>query len=84
MVALTAFALGCPVPAVAFGTTFSALWFRAVYGRTWEIWCYATGQCLALVAALAWWQSLPGHDTPAPAGPVLGALPLVFLLAVVA
>ncbi|MGY1840996.1 MULTISPECIES: diguanylate cyclase domain-containing protein [unclassified Modestobacter] len=84
VVALTAFALGCPVPAVAFGATFSALWFRAVYGRTRDIWFYATGQCLALVAALVWWQSLPGHDTPAPAGPVLGALPLVFLLAVVA
>ncbi|MGY1857999.1 diguanylate cyclase domain-containing protein [Modestobacter sp. SYSU DS0290] len=84
VVAVTAFALGCPVPAVAFGATFSALWFRAVYGRTRDIWLYATGQCVALVAALVWWQSVPGHDEPAPAGPVLGALPLAFLLAVVA
>ncbi|MGY1842759.1 hypothetical protein [Modestobacter sp. SYSU DS0875] len=84
VVAVTAFALGCPVPAVAFGATFSALWFRAVYGRTRDIWFYAAGQCLALIAALVWWQWVPGHETAAPAGPVLGALPLAFLLAVVA
>ncbi|MGY2081314.1 GGDEF domain-containing protein [Modestobacter sp. SYSU DS0657] len=83
VVAVTAFALGCPVPAVAFGATFSALWFRAVYGRTRDIWFYAAGQCLALIAALVWWQWVPGHETAAPAGPVLGALPLAFLLAVV-
>ena len=77
-------ALASPVPAVALAVTFSALWFRAVYGRTWEICFYATAQCAALVAALVWWQAVPGHDTSAPAGPLLGALPMAPLLAIVA
>ena len=83
-VAIGAFALASPVPAVALGVTFSALWFRAVYGRTWEIWCYAAAQCTALVAALVLWQTVPGHDAAAPAAPLLGALPIAPLLALVA
>ncbi|MBB3675412.1 diguanylate cyclase (GGDEF)-like protein [Modestobacter versicolor] len=83
-VAVCVLALASPVPAVALGVTFSALWFRAVYGRTWEIWFYATAQCAGLVAALALWQVVPGHAAAAPAAPLLGALPIAPLLAVVA
>jgi diguanylate cyclase (GGDEF)-like protein len=82
--AIGLFALASPVPAVALGVTFSALWFRAVYGRTWEIWFYAVVQCAALVSTLPLWQAVPGHDVAAPAAPLLGALPLAPLLAVVA
>ena len=83
-VAVGLFALASPVPAVALGVTFSALWFRAVYGRTWEIWCYAAAQCAALIGTLALWQTVPGHDAAAPAAPLLGALPIAPLLALVA
>jgi diguanylate cyclase (GGDEF)-like protein len=82
--AIGLFALASPVPAVALGVTFSALWFRAVYGRRWEIWFYAATQCAGLVGALALWQTVPGHDVAAPAAPLLGALPIAPLLALVA
>ncbi|MCZ2825019.1 MULTISPECIES: GGDEF domain-containing protein [unclassified Modestobacter] len=82
--AVCAFALASPVPAVALGVTFSALWFRAVYGRTWETWAYTAAQCAGLVAALLLWEAVPGHATAAPAAPLLGALPIAPLLAVVA
>ncbi|WP_164702674.1 GGDEF domain-containing protein [Modestobacter sp. KNN46-3] len=83
-VAVCVFALASPVPAVALGVTFSALWFRAVYGRTWETWAYTAAQCAGLVAALLLWEVVPGHAGAAPAAPLLGALPIAPLLAVVA
>ncbi|WP_249522283.1 GGDEF domain-containing protein [Modestobacter marinus] len=83
-VAICLFALASPVPAVALGVTFSALWFRAVYGRDRDTWAYTTAQCAGLVAALALWEVFPGHTAPAPAAPLLGALPIAPLLAVVA
>ncbi|MCZ2837546.1 GGDEF domain-containing protein [Modestobacter sp. VKM Ac-2985] len=83
-VAICVFALASPVPAAALGVTFAALWFRAVYGRTWETGAYTAAQCAGLVAALALWEVVPGHATAAPAAPLLGALPIAPLLAVVA
>ncbi|MCZ2814532.1 GGDEF domain-containing protein [Modestobacter sp. VKM Ac-2984] len=81
--AICAFALASPVPAVALGVTFPALWFRAVYGHTRETWAYTAAQCTGLVAALALWEVVPWHATAAPAAPLLGALPIAPLLAVV-
>ncbi|HEV7728348.1 MAG TPA: GGDEF domain-containing protein [Modestobacter sp.] len=84
VLAAALFALACPEPAVAFGMTFSALWFRAVYGRTRDVGAYAIGMSLALVASLLWWDVVPGHAATAPMSPVLGALPVMLLNAVVA
>src|SRR4051794_6390145 len=36
VLAVTAFALASPMPAVAFGIVFPAMWFRVMYGRTWR------------------------------------------------
>ncbi|MCW2676400.1 MAG: putative Diguanylate kinase [Modestobacter sp.] len=84
VLATALFALACPQPAVAYGMTFSALWFRAVYGRTRAVGAYATGMSLAMVSSLLWWDVVPGHATSTPADPVLGALPVMLLNAVVA
>ena len=84
VLATALFALACPQPAVAYGMTFSALWFRAVYGRTRAVGAYAIGMSLAMVSSLLWWDVVPGHATSTPAGPVLGALPVMLLNAVVA
>jgi diguanylate cyclase (GGDEF)-like protein len=69
---------------VSFGVILSALWFRAVYGRTRTVGVHAIGMNLALVASIVWWDVVPGHANSTPAGPVLGALPVMLLNAVVA
>ncbi|MCU1604243.1 MAG: putative Diguanylate kinase [Modestobacter sp.] len=84
VLATALFALACPEPAVAIGMILSALWFRAVYGRTRAVGGYAIGMSLALVASTVCWDVVPGHATSTPAGPVLGALPVMLLNAVVA
>jgi len=79
---LLLFALACPQPAIAFGVLVPALWFRAVYGRSWRVAAYAVGMCLAVTAALPLWDLVPGHPAAA-AAPVLGSLPAMLINAIV-
>src|SRR3954453_21215972 len=41
VLAVTAFALASPMPAVAFGIVSPAMWFWVMYGRTWPVGVYA-------------------------------------------
>jgi diguanylate cyclase (GGDEF)-like protein len=79
VVALAAFALACPMPAVAYGVAFPALWFRVMYGRTWRVGAYAVGLGAALVTATLAWGVVPGHAGTTAASPVVGALPVLAL-----
>src|SRR3954471_18795191 len=80
VVALAAFALACPMPAVAYGVAFPALWFRVMYGgRTWRAGAYAVGLGVALVTATLAWGVVPGQAGMTAAGPVVGALPVLAL-----
>jgi diguanylate cyclase (GGDEF)-like protein len=79
ILAATAFALACPMPAVAYGIVFPAMWFRVMYGRTWRVGAYAVGLGAALVTATLAWGVVPGHADTTDAGPVLGALPVLGL-----
>src|SRR3954469_9768210 len=79
VVALAAFALACPMPAVAYGVVFPAMWFRVMYGRTWRVGAYAVGLGAALVTATFAWGVVPGHPGTTEAGPVVGALPVLAL-----
>lgn len=84
--ALATAALAClaPDPATVFGITFSAVWFRAVYGSARQSLVHALLLCGAVVAGLALWSSVPGHEGPVPVAPVLGALPTLLLTTLVA
>jgi diguanylate cyclase (GGDEF)-like protein len=79
ILAATAFALACPIPAVAYGVIFPAMWCRVMYGRTWRVGAYAVGLGAALVTANLAWGLVPGHADTTDAGPVLGALPVLGL-----
>ncbi|MCW2675503.1 MAG: Diguanylate cyclase protein [Modestobacter sp.] len=79
ILAATAFALACPMPAVAYGIAFPAMWFRVWYGRTWRVGAYAVGFGAALVTATLAWGVVPGHADTTDAGPVVGALPVLGL-----
>jgi diguanylate cyclase (GGDEF)-like protein len=79
ILATTAFALACPMPAVAYGITFPAMWFRVMYGRTWRVGAYAIGLGAALVTATLAWGLVPGHADTTDAIPVVGALPVLGL-----
>jgi diguanylate cyclase (GGDEF)-like protein len=83
VLATVLFALACPQPAIAFGVTFPALWFRAVYGRSWHVTTYAVGLTLAVAASVACWRWVPGHEGSTPAAAALGALPVMLLTALV-
>jgi diguanylate cyclase (GGDEF)-like protein len=84
VVAVLAFALACPQPAIAFGILVPALWFRAVYGRTPRVAAYAAGMCAAISAAVPLWGLIPGQQATTVAAPVLGSLPAMIINAVVA
>jgi diguanylate cyclase (GGDEF)-like protein len=79
VLAATAFALACPMPAVAYGIAFPAMWFRVMYGRTWRVGAYAVGLGAALVTATLAWGLVPGHADTTDASPVMGALPVLGL-----
>ena len=79
ILAVTAFALAGPVPAVAYGVGFPATWFRVMYGRTGRVGAYAAGLGAALVTAVLAWGAVPGHTGTTAAGPVLAALPVLGL-----
>src|SRR3954471_2340298 len=79
VLATTAFALASPMPAVALGIVFPAMWFRALYGRTWGVGVYALGQAAGLVGVTLAWGIIPGHPATTAAAPVLGAIPVLGL-----
>jgi hypothetical protein len=79
VLAVTAFALACPMPAVAYGVVFPAMWFRVMYGRTWRVGAYAVGLGGGLVAATLAWGDVPGHVGTTAGSPVVGALPVLAL-----
>src|SRR3954447_23731611 len=79
VLATTAFALASPMPAVALGIVFPAMWFRALYGRTWRVGVYALGQAAGLVGVTLAWGIVPGHPATTAAAPVLGAIPVLGL-----
>ncbi|SEP02764.1 putative bifunctional diguanylate cyclase/phosphodiesterase [Trujillonella endophytica] len=80
VVAATALALACPMPAVAFGVLLPAVWSRAMYGRTVRGVGYVVGLGAGVLAAAIVWGVLPDH-TPGGAEleAVLGALPVLGL-----
>jgi predicted signal transduction protein with EAL and GGDEF domain len=82
--AVLVFAAGSPVPAVAFGITFAAVWQRAVYGSAGRALACAVAVVTGLIASLALWPVVPGHQGPVAAAPLLGALPTEFLVLFVA
>src|SRR3954447_1107495 len=79
VLAVAAFALASPMPAVAFGIVFPAMWFRVMYGRTWRVGLYAVALGAAMVGATLAWGSLPGDAPSTDASPVLGAIPVLGL-----
>ena len=79
VLAVTAFALGSPMPAVAFGIVFPAMWFRVMYGRTWRVGLYAVALGAALVGATLAWGLLPGNGASTDTSPVLSAIPVLGL-----
>ena len=76
--------LACPQPPMAFGITYAAIWFRAVFGRSWEVVGYAAGLAIAMATALPLWHLVPGHDGIMLPALVLGTLPSMLLNGVVA
>src|SRR3954451_17433762 len=79
VLAVTAFALARPMPAVAFGIVFPAMWFRVMYGRTWRVGLYAVALGAAMVGATLAWGYLPGNGPSTDASPVIGAIPVLGL-----
>ncbi len=84
VLAVAGFALACPAPAIVFGFTFSALWFRALYGSTRAVIVHYLGTAAAIAAALLLWGYVSGHAPSTPAFPVLGVLPVMFVTVIVA
>jgi diguanylate cyclase (GGDEF)-like protein len=77
--ALTLFALACPVPAVAYGVALPAVWWRAMYGRTWRVAVYAAGLGAGVLTATLLWDVVPQHADGPDVGLVVGALPVLGL-----
>ena len=81
--ALLVYALASPFPSVAFGFTFGALWFRALYGSTRHALLRCCLYTAALGASLPLWPYVPGHDGGTPIAPLVGAFPTMFLTVIV-
>jgi len=79
VVAVAAFALASPMPAVAFGIVFPAMWFRVMYGRTWRVGLYAVALGAALVGATLAWGLVPGNGGSTDVSPVLSSIPVLGL-----
>jgi diguanylate cyclase (GGDEF)-like protein len=82
-VAILGFTLACPQPSAALGFIFAALWFRALYGSTGRAVLRCILYSAALVAALPMWTLPPDHALGTAPGPVIGAIPTMFLTVVV-
>jgi diguanylate cyclase (GGDEF)-like protein len=79
VVAVAAFALASPMPAVALGIVFPAMWFRVMYGRTWRVGLYAVALGAALVGATLAWGLVPGNGGGPDVSPVLSSMPVLGL-----
>ncbi|MFW3170850.1 putative bifunctional diguanylate cyclase/phosphodiesterase [Geodermatophilus sp. CPCC 206100] len=77
--AVTLFALACPVPAAALSTVFPALWFRSVYGAAGRVVAYAAGLGAALVASTELWHVVPGRAGTTDSGILLLTLPMLVI-----
>jgi diguanylate cyclase (GGDEF)-like protein len=82
-VAILAFALACPEPAVALGAVFSALWFRSLYGSARRALLRCVLYVAALSASVTLWEYVPGHTGGVEIGPMTGAFPTMFLTVIV-
>ncbi|WP_432509470.1 diguanylate cyclase domain-containing protein [Kineococcus auxinigenes] len=78
-VAITAFTLSCPAPAMVFSVTFCSLWFHAVHGSTRRGVVRSAAYAAAVAAALPLWGLVPGHESTVHAAPVLGTAPVMLL-----
>lgn len=83
-VAMGAFALACPAPALVFSFVFSALWYRSLYGSFPRamITCaiYSAGLC----AVQPLWTLVPNGFPAPPPGVFAGTVPVMFLVTAVA
>src|SRR5690242_6767103 len=79
VLAVAAFALASPMPAVAFGIVFPAMWFRVMYGRTWRVGLYAVALGAALVGATLAFGLVPGNGGNPDVSPVLSSIPVLGL-----
>src|SRR4051812_5133653 len=79
VLAVAAFALASPMPAVAFGIVFPAMWFRVMYGRTWRVGLYAVALGAAMVGATLAWGLLPSDQASTDPSPVIAAIPVLGL-----
>jgi diguanylate cyclase (GGDEF)-like protein len=82
-VGILIFALASPFPSVAFGFTFGALWFRALYGSTRRAVLRCGLYTSALGASLPLWPYVPGHTGGTALAPIVGAFPTMFLTVIV-
>ncbi|NAZ75135.1 diguanylate cyclase [Kineococcus sp. T13] len=82
-VAITAFTLSCPAPAMVFSITFCSLWLHAVHGSTRRGLLRCAGYAAAVSAALPLWGLVPGHAPSTQAAPVFGTAPVMLLTFVV-
>ncbi len=82
-VAITAFTLSCPAPAMVFSITFCALWFHAVHGSTGRGVLRSAAYALAVLAAVPLWGLVPGHAPTTQLAPVVGTAPVMLLTYVV-
>lgn len=81
--AMTGFALACPDPATVLGITFGAVWFRALYGSTWQSLTRCCLYAAALGGTMLMWPLLHG-GAPAPSSGSIGVIPTLFLTVIVA
>jgi diguanylate cyclase (GGDEF)-like protein len=78
-VAITAFTLSCPAPAMVFSITFCSLWFHAVHSSTRRGLLRCGAYAAAVAAALPLWGFVPGHAPTTEAAAVFGTAPVMFL-----
>ena len=78
-VAITAFTLSCPAPAMVFSITFCSLWFHAVHSSTRRGLLRCAAYAGAVAAALPLWGLVPGHAPTTEAAAVFGTAPVMLL-----
>jgi diguanylate cyclase (GGDEF)-like protein len=82
--AITGVALVCPDPSAVFGIAFAGLWYRAFYGTMRQSLARSVYYAVAITAAVPLWTVVPGHSATPAVGPLLGTLPIMFLMVIVA
>ena len=82
--AITGFALACSTPVPVLGYVFAAMWYRGLYGSTWQSLARCGLYVTAIAACLPLWMLIPGHTQTPDVAPVIGTFPSMFLTVVVA